>query len=132
MREFEPEKWRIRDHDAYYPTLSQQLHRLDTAKALAAITKVVVRVAIDLAFVKTQCRKSVVLLYSRTLVDEFQKMYFVMLIRACGGVTPQEFLVDHGEFADAWVKCISYHWSWSCMHTFGDQLLVALNSQVVS
>lgn len=44
---------RIRDHDA----LSQQLHRLDTAKALAAITEAVVRVAIDLAFVKTQCRK---------------------------------------------------------------------------
>ena len=131
MREFEAEKWRIRDHDAYYPTLSQQLHRLDTAKSLSSITKVVVRVAIDLAFVKT-ATSSVVLLYSRTLVDEFQKMYFVMLTSACSGATPRESGVEHGEFADAWVKCVSYHWSWSCMHTLGDQLLVALNSQVVS
>ena len=57
MREFEAKRWRIRDHDAYYPTLTQQLHRLDIAKVLAAITKIVVRIAIDLTFVKTQCRK---------------------------------------------------------------------------
>ena len=57
MREFKAEKWRIRDHDIYGPTLSQRLHRIDTAKALAAITRVVVRVAIDFAFIKKQRKR---------------------------------------------------------------------------
>ena len=55
-------------------------------------------------------------------------MYFVMLMKTWSGAIPRGFVVEHGEFADAWVKCVR---SWSCMHTLGDQLLVALNSQVV-